>query len=276
MVNNLLCYDYKDKYNIPIGRLFLIFFLLRYLFLYINGYLCTAFAPIEMAPGSTDLSITTIKTYTNVHIAIAGNIGSGKTTLTTMLAKHYGWIPRFEPVDINPYLEDYYKDIARWSFCLEVYFLKQRFRDLLEIRKSDRTVVQDRSIYEGVYVFTANNRDMGNLSDRDYETYMELFEIMTDVAQLPDLMIYLRASVPHLVKNIQKRGRAYEQTMQLEYLKNLNQRYEDFIFNKYKGKVLVVEADNNDFQHDPDKFARIIERVDSALELGTLPFKDNE
>ncbi len=276
MVNNLLCYDYKDKYNIPIGRLFLIFFLFRYLFLYINGYLCTVFAPIEMAPGSTDLSITTIKTYTNVHIAIAGNIGSGKTTLTTMLAKHYGWIPRFEPVDINPYLEDYYKDIARWSFCLEVYFLKQRFRDLLEIRKSDRTVVQDRSIYEGVYVFTANNRDMGNLSDRDYETYMELFEIMTDVAQLPDLMIYLRASVPHLVKNIQKRGRAYEQTMQLEYLKNLNQRYEDFIFNKYKGKVLVVEADDNDFQHDPDKFARIIERVDSALELGTLPFKDNE
>lgn len=276
MVNNLLCYDYKDKYNIPIDRLFLIFFLLRYLFLYINGYLCTAFAPIEMAPGSTDLSITTIKTYTNVHIAIAGNIGSGKTTLTTMLAKHYGWIPRFEPVDINPYLEDYYKDIARWSFCLEVYFLKQRFRDLLEIRKSARTVVQDRSIYEGVYVFTANNRDMGNLSDRDYETYMELFEIMTDVAQLPDLMIYLRASVPHLVKNIQKRGRAYEQTMQLEYLKNLNQRYEDFIFNKYKGKVLVVEADDNDFQHDPDKFARIIERVDSALELGTLPFKDNE
>ncbi len=276
MVNNVLCYDYKDKYNIPIDRLFLIFFLLRYLFLYINGYLCTAFAPIEMAPGSTDLSITTIKTYTNVHIAIAGNIGSGKTTLTTMLAKHYGWIPRFEPVDINPYLEDYYKDIARWSFCLEVYFLKQRFRDLLEIRKSDRTVVQDRSIYEGVYVFTANNRDMGNLSDRDYETYMELFEIMTDVAQLPDLMIYLRASVPHLVKNIQKRGRAYEQTMQLEYLKNLNQRYEDFIFNKYKGKVLVVEADDNDFQHDPDKFARIIERVDSALELGTLPFKDNE
>ena len=276
MVNNLLYYGYKDKYNIPIGRLFLIFFLLRYLFLYINGYLCTAFAPIEMAPGSTDLSITTIKTYTNVHIAIAGNIGSGKTTLTTMLAKHYGWIPRFEPVDINPYLEDYYKDIARWSFCLEVYFLKQRFRDLLEIRKSDRTVVQDRSIYEGVYVFTANNRDMGNLSDRDYETYMELFEILTDVAQLPDLMIYLRASVPHLVKNIQKRGRAYEQTMQLEYLKNLNQRYEDFIFNKYKGKVLVVEADDNDFQHDPDKFARIIERVDSALELGTLPFKDNE
>lgn len=276
MVNNVLCYDYKDKYNIPIGRLFLFFFLFRYLFLYINGYLCTAFAPIEMAPGSTDLSITTIKTYTNVHIAIAGNIGSGKTTLTTMLAKHYGWIPRFEPVDINPYLEDYYKDIARWSFCLEVYFLKQRFRDLLEIRKSDRTVVQDRSIYEGVYVFTANNRDMGNLSDRDYETYMELFEIMTDVAQLPDLMIYLRASVPHLVKNIQKRGRAYEQTMQLEYLKNLNQRYEDFIFNKYKGKVLVVEADDNDFQHDPDKFARIIERVDSALELGTLPFTDNE
>ncbi len=211
-----------------------------------------------------------------VHIAIAGNIGSGKTTLTNMLARHYGWTPRFEPVDKNPYLEDYYKDIARWSFCLEVYFLKQRFRDLLEIRKSTNTIVQDRSIYEGVYVFTANNRDMGNLSDRDYETYMELFEIMTDVAQLPDLMIYLRASVAHLVKNIQKRGRAYEQTMQLEYLKNLNQRYEDFIFNKYKGRVLVIEADDNDFQHCPDKFARIIERVDNALQLGTLPFKDNE
>ena len=189
-----------------------------------------------------------------------------------MLAKHYGWTPRFESVDFNPYLEDYYKDIGRWSFNLEVYFLKQRFSDLLQIRSSNETIVQDRTIYEGVYVFTANNRDMGNLSDRDFETYMELFGAMTDVVRLPDLMIYLRASVPHLVANIQKRGRACEQGMQLEYLKNLNQRYEDFIYNKYKGRVLVVDADNNDFQHEPDKFARIIERVDSALGLGTLDF----
>lgn len=189
-----------------------------------------------------------------------------------MLAKHYGWTPRFESVDFNPYLEDYYKDIGRWSFNLEVYFLKQRFSDLLQIRSSNETIVQDRTIYEGVYVFTANNRDMGNLSDRDFETYMELFGAMTDVVKLPDLMIYLRATVPHLVANIQKRGRACEQGMQLEYLKNLNQRYEDFIYNKYKGRVLVVDADNNDFQHEPDKFARIIERVDSALGLGMLDF----
>ena len=272
MVNNVLCYDYKDKYNIPIGRLFLIFFLLRYLFLYINGYLCTAFAPIEMAPGSTDLSIITIKTYTNVHIAIAGNIGSGKTTLTTMLAKHYGWIPRFEPVDINPYLEDYYKDIARWSFCLEVYFLKQRFRDLLEIRKSDRTVVQDRSIYEGVYVFTANNRDMGNLSDRDYETYMELFEDMTDVVRYPDLMVYLRCSVGHLASNIEKRGRSYEEQMPLRYLESLNRRYEDFITKQYQGRVLIIEADELDFLANPSDLGFITDKIDREL-FGIFPDK---
>ena len=214
-----------------------------------------------------------IKTFSiTVHIVIAGNIGSGKTTLTTMLAKHYGWKPRFEPVDYNPYLEDYYKDIARWSFNLEVYFLKQRFRDLLEIRRCKDTIVQDRSIYEGVHVFTANNHDMGNMSDRDYTTYMELFEIMTAVAQMPDLMIYLRATVPHLVANIQKRGRAYEQTMEIEYLKNLNDRYDDFIFNKYAGRVMVVDADHNDFLHEPDKFAAITERIDAALGLGTLNF----
>ena len=148
-----------------------------------------------------------------MHIAIAGNIGSGKTTLTTMLAKRYGWKPRFESVDYNPYLEDYYQDIKRWSFPMEVFFLKERFKDLLEISRSDESVVQDRSIYEGVYVFTENNYAMGNLDDRDYETYMELFEDMTDAVQFPDLMIYLRASVSHLVSNIEKRGREYEQKM---------------------------------------------------------------
>jgi deoxynucleoside kinase family protein len=164
-----------------------------------------------------------------MHIAIAGNIGSGKTTLTTMLAKRYGWKPRFESVDYNPYLEDYYKDIKRWSFPMEVFFLKERFKDLLEISRSDESVVQDRSIYEGVYVFTENNYAMGNLDDRDYETYMELFEDMTDAVQFPDLMIYLRASVSHLVSNIEKRGREYEQKMPLDYLENLNKRYEEFI-----------------------------------------------
>ena len=157
-----------------------------------------------------------------MHIAIAGNIGSGKTTLTTLLAKHYGWTPKFEAVDFNPYIDDYYKDIKRWSFNLEVYYLKHRFRDLIEISKSDKTVIQDRSIFEGVYVFTANNKAMGNLSDRDFDTYMELFEQMVYMVKYPDLMIYLRASVPHLVAKIQKRGRDYAQTIQLGYLENLN------------------------------------------------------
>lgn len=205
-----------------------------------------------------------------MHIAIAGNIGSGKTTLTTMLAKHYGWEAKFEAVDYNPYLDDYYKDIPRWSFCLEVYFLKQRFRDLLEISQETKTIIQDRSIYEGVYVFTANNKEMGNLSNRDFETYMELFELMTQVVKYPDLMIYLKSTVPHLVKNIQKRGRDYEQTMPLEYLDNLNKRYDQFIFEKYKGKVLVIDVDNIDFEHNAKDFASIIDKIDAHL-FGLFP-----
>ena len=203
-----------------------------------------------------------------MHIAIAGNIGSGKTTLTTMLAKHYGWEAKFEAVDYNPYLDDYYKDIPRWSFCLEVYFLKQRFRDLLEISQETKTIIQDRSIYEGVYVFTANNKEMGNLSSRDFETYMELFELMTQVVKYPDLMIYLKSTVPHLVKNIQKRGRDYEQTMPLEYLDNLNKRYDQFIFEKYKGKVLVIDV--IDFEHNAKDFASIIDKIDAHL-FGLFP-----
>ncbi|MGX8696001.1 MAG: deoxynucleoside kinase, partial [Prevotella sp.] len=146
-----------------------------------------------------------------MHIVIAGNIGSGKSTLTQMLARHYGWEARFEAVTDNPYLEDYYRDLKRWSFNLEVYFLKERFRDLIAIAKAGHTVIQDRSIFEGVYVFMANNRAMGNLSERDYNTFMELFEQMMSVVRIPDLMIYLRASVAHLVGNIQQRGRGYEQ-----------------------------------------------------------------
>ena len=192
-------------------------------------------------------------------------MGSGKTTLTNLLSRHYGWEPRFEAVDYNPYLEDYYTDIARWSFALEIYFLKQRFRDLLDIAKAEHTVIQDRSIYEGVYVFTANNYAMGNLSDRDFQTYMELFESMLYVVKDPDLMIYLRASVPHLVQNIQKRGRDYEQAIPLDYLRNLNERYEDFIFNKYKGRLLVIEADPIDYEHNPRDFAGIIDKIDRTL-----------
>jgi dTMP kinase len=200
-----------------------------------------------------------------MHIAIAGNIGSGKTTLTTMLAKRYGWKPRFESVDYNPYLEDYYKNIKRWSFAMEVFFLKERFRDLLEISRSEEAVVQDRSIYEGVYVFTQNNYAMGNLDDRDYETYMELFEDMTDTVRFPDLMIYLRSSVSHLVSNIEKRGREYEQKMPLDYLENLNKRYEDFISNKYKGRVLTIDVDHLDYQHKPKDFGLITDKIDREL-----------
>ncbi len=205
-----------------------------------------------------------------MYIAIAGNIGCGKTTLTNMLAHHYGWEARFEAVTDNPYLEDYYKDIRRWSFALEVYFLKERFRDLLRIAESEHTIIQDRSIFEGVYVFTANNKAMGNLSDRDFETYMELFEQMMHLVRLPELMIYLRASVPHLVANIQKRGRDYEQTIQLEYLQNLNERYEDFIFKHYKGRLMVIDVDDMDFEHEPKQFASIVDKIDRTL-FGLFP-----
>jgi len=205
-----------------------------------------------------------------MYIAIAGNIGSGKSTLTRMLAHHYRWEARFESVDHNPYLEDYYRDIRRWSFNLEVYFLKERFRDLLDIQQADHTIVQDRTIFEGVYVFMENNRDMGNLSDRDYNTYMELFEQMLQMVSLPDLMIYLRASVPHLVGNIQKRGRGYEQTMQLEYLENLNRRYDDFIYQRYKGRVMTIDKDDLDFEHNQKDFAQIVNRIDSTL-FGLFP-----
>ena len=205
-----------------------------------------------------------------MHIAIAGNIGSGKSTLTRMLARHYGWEARYEAVDHNPYLEDYYRDIHRWSFNLEVYFLKERFRDLLAIAQADHTIVQDRSIFEGVYVFMRNNKAMGHLSDRDYTTYMELFEQMMSVVKYPDLMIYLRASVPHLVGNIQRRGRDYEQTMKLEYLENLNMCYEDFIYKMYKGRVMVLDKDSLDFQNNPRDFAQIVDRIDQTL-FGLFP-----
>ena len=204
-----------------------------------------------------------------MHIAIAGNIGSGKTTLTQLLARHYGWEPRFEAVATNPYLEDYYRDISRWSFNMEVFFLKERFRDLIAISQARHTIVQDRSIFEGVYVFMENNRAMGNLSDRDYKTYMDLFSQMMSVVRLPDLLVYLRASVPHLVGNIQQRGRGYEQTMQLDYLENLNRRYENFIA-RYEGRLMVIDKDPLDFKNNARDLSLIIDRIDRTL-FGLFP-----
>ncbi|WP_027452375.1 deoxynucleoside kinase [Segatella albensis] len=208
-----------------------------------------------------------------MHIAVAGNIGSGKSTLTRMLARHYGWTPRFEQVMSNPYLEDYYKDIKRWSFNMEVFFLKERFRDLLEISKSSKDIIQDRTIYEGVYVFTENNHRMGNLDDRDYEAYMELFGAMEEAVKLPDLMIYLHSSVPHLVKNIQKRGRSFEQEIPIEYLQNLNDLYEEFIREKYKGKVLLFNVDDMDYEHVPKDFGKIIDKIDAEI-YGLFSFNE--
>ena len=205
-----------------------------------------------------------------MHIAIAGNIGSGKTTLTNMLARHFGWTPRFEAVTHNPYLEDYYADIHRWAFNLEVFFLTQRFKDALAIRRSAETIIQDRSIFEGVYIFAANNYAMGHLTERDFQTYMDLFHLMTSLVGTPDLMIYLRCSVPHLVTQIQKRGRNYEQTMQIDYLKNLNDSYEDFIFHKYPGRVLVIDKDNLDYEHRPQDFALIVDKINADL-YGLFP-----
>ena len=204
-----------------------------------------------------------------MHIGIAGNIGSGKTTLTRMLAEHYGWTPKFEAVTYNPYLEDYYKDIPRWSYNLETYFLAQRFKDVLEIAGSEDTIIQDRTIFEGVYIFVANNKALGNLSERDYDTFMELFNVMMSMVRLPDLLIYLKSSIPHLVSQIQKRGRDYEQSISLEYLAGLNQRYDEWIAS-YEGNVLVIDADNLDFKNRPEDFAYITDRIDACL-YGLFP-----
>lgn len=210
-----------------------------------------------------------------LHIAVAGNIGSGKTTLTQLLAEHYGWVPQFEAVTNNPYLHDYYGDILRWSFNVEVYFLKERFKNILQMEHSPQTFIQDRTIYEGVHVFVANNYKQGHLSDRDYEAYMELYGLMTDMLHYPNLMIYLRASITHLVSNIQKRGRDYEQAIQIDYLKGLNDLYEDFIYNKYKGKVLTIDVDNMDYLHNKQDFTSITQKIDSLL-YGLFPLENEK
>ena len=199
-----------------------------------------------------------------MHIGVAGNIGSGKTTLTTMLAEHYGWKPQFESVTYNPYLEDYYKDIPRWSYNLETYFLAQRFKDLIEISRSGETIIQDRTLMEGVHIFVENNREMGNLSERDYDTYMQLYRIMMSMVRPPELLIYLKSSIEHLVANIQKRGRGYEQGMSIEYLAGLNRHYEQWI-GSYEGRLLTIETDNLDFKNNPEDFSLITDRIDAEL-----------
>ena len=208
-----------------------------------------------------------------MHIGVAGNIGCGKTTLTTMLAEHYGWIPKFESVTYNPYLEDYYKDIKRWSYNLETFFLAQRFRDTLEIANSKEVIIQDRTILEGVFIFVANNRDLGNLSQRDYDTYMQLFDLMMSMVKLPDLLIYIRSSIPRLVSQIQKRGRDYEQSISLEYLTGLNNRYESWIAN-YPGELLIIEGDLLDFKDNPEDFQSITDRIDARL-YGLFPEEES-
>lgn len=199
-----------------------------------------------------------------MHIGIAGNIGCGKTTLTRKLAEHYGWTPKYEAVTYNPYLEDYYKDIPRWSYNLETYFLAQRFKDVLEISKSDDVIVQDRTLLEGVHIFVANNLEQGNLSQRDYDTYMQLFNLMMTMVGTPDLLIYLRSGVPHLVSQIQKRGRDYEQSIKLDYLQGLNRHYEEWI-SGYEGNLLIIEADDLDFENRPEDFALITDKIDAQL-----------
>ena len=199
-----------------------------------------------------------------MHIAIAGNIGSGKTTLTKMLATHYGWTPKFESVDFNPYLADFYEDMERWSFNLQIYFLNKRFQDVVEISKHQDVIIQDRTIYEDARIFAPNLHAMGLMSTRDFENYSDLFDLMMSLVNPPDLMIYLRSSIEHLVAQIQKRGRDYEQTISIEYLAGLNERYEKWI-SEYKGRLIVVEADNMDFLNRPEDFNAITDRIDAEL-----------
>ncbi|MBO8466404.1 MAG: deoxynucleoside kinase [Bacteroidetes bacterium] len=199
-----------------------------------------------------------------MHIGIAGNIGSGKTTLTRLLSEYYGWTPKYEAITHNPYIEDYYRDIHRWSFNLEVYFLTRRFKDIIEISKTEGTVIQDRTILEGVYIFAANNKDMGNISERDFNTYMDLFDVMMSMVKLPDLLIYLKSSIPHLVAQIQKRGRDYEKSISLEYLAGLNDRYEKWT-ESYPGRILTIDADSLDFENRAEDFSLITDRIDAEL-----------
>ena len=200
-----------------------------------------------------------------MHIAIAGNIGSGKTTLTSLLAKHYKWHAHYEDADDNPYLNDFYEDMQRWSFNLQVYFLHNRFSQILDIRKGKHHVIQDRTIYEDAYIFAPNLHAMSLMTTRDFDNYFALFKLMETLVKAPDLIIYLRASVPTLVKQIQKRGRDYENSIRLDYLKRLNERYEAWISTYDKGKLLIIDIDNNNFTENQEDLGKIINSIDAEI-----------
>lgn len=204
-----------------------------------------------------------------MHIAIAGNIGCGKTTLTKLLAEHYGWEPRFESVSDNPYLSDFYADMERWSFNLQIYFLNRRFKEVVEISKTDDIIVQDRTIFEDARIFAPNLHDQGLMSDRDFNNYNDLFDLMMSLVKLPDLMIYIRSSISTLVGQIQKRGREYEQTMRLDYLQGLEKRYEKWI-DSYQGQLMIIDGDNCKFGENPEHFNQVTQRIDSLL-FGLFP-----
>ena len=199
-----------------------------------------------------------------MHIAIAGNIGSGKTTLTKMLAAHYGWTPKFEVADFNPYLSDFYDDMERWSFNLQIYFLNKRFKDVVAISKGSDIVVQDRTIYEDAHIFASNLHSMGLMSSRDYDNYIELFDLMMSLINPPDLLIYLRSSIPNLIAQIQKRGREYEKSIRIDYITGLNERYEAWI-NNYKGNVLIIDADKIKFGNRPEDFEKVTDMIDAQM-----------
>jgi len=199
------------------------------------------------------------------HIAIAGNIGAGKTTLTTKLAKHYGWEVNYEDADTNPYLSDFYKDMRRWSFNLQIYFLNSRYGQIINIREGDKVVIQDRTIYEDAFIFAPNLHDMGLMSTKDFNNYFSLFKLMTSQVSPPDLLIYLKASIPTLVSHIHTRGRDYEGNMSLDYLKKLNERYDNWISNYSVGKLLIIESDNLDFKNKDEDLGSIIQKVDAEL-----------
>ena len=200
-----------------------------------------------------------------MHVAIAGNIGSGKSTLTGLLSKHFNWQAHYEDVDTNPYLGSFYEDMQRWSFNLQIYFLNSRFRQIVDIRKSGKKVIQDRTIYEDAHIFAPNLHDMNLMTTRDYDNYSKLFELMSSFIQPPDLLIYLRADVPTLVRQIQKRGREYEASIRIDYLKSLNDRYEEWINNYKQGKLLIVDVDNLNFSDIPEDLGLIIDKVNAEL-----------
>lgn len=202
------------------------------------------------------------------HIAISGNIGSGKTTLVEKLSKHYGWTPLYESVDHNPYLKDFYEDMTRWAFHLQIYFLNSRFNQIRQIRESEKTIIQDRTIYEDAFIFAANLHKSGHITDRDYQSYLDIFNSMINFVQPPDLLIYLKADIPKLVEQIQKRGRDFEYAMRLEYLKNLNEHYEQWIGNYRQGKLLIVDVNKLDFVERIEDFSTVVGRVD--LEMNSL------